>query len=124
MSGIAGILLILYGAITAYLGYSEKMSRVHLLTPFAIDVTIALGIVLILLGIAHFKAPHKAYLATIPALIYFHTQMYFNAIFYFARPMWPQQMSLVGISIGILGLSYLGFSARVVEIASDSDTNR
>lgn len=118
MSGIAGILLILYGGITAYLGYSEKMSGVRFLTPFAIFVTIALGILLILIGLAHFKAPHKAYLATIPALIYFHTQMYFNALFYFARPMWPQQMSLLGISFGILGLSYLGYNSDIARISS------
>jgi len=115
MSGIAGILLMIYGGITAYLGYREKTAQIHLLTPFATYVTIALGVLLILAGAAHFKAPHKAFLMTVPLLIYFHVQNYFNAIFYFAAPMWPQQLSLLGISFGILGLSYLGYSGRVME---------
>lgn len=111
MSAIAGVLLIIYGGITAWLGYSEHTSQVQLLTPFATYVTIALGILLVALGLAHFKAPHKAYLGSVPALIYLHIQMYFNALLYFAHPMWTQQISLVGISIGILGLSYLGYSS-------------
>jgi hypothetical protein len=110
MSGIAGILLIVYGSITAYLGYAERVSKFHSLTTFATDLTIALGVALTLLGLAHFKAPHKTFLATIPALLYFHVQMYFNALFYFEKPMWAQQLSLLGISLGILGLSYLGYS--------------
>jgi len=110
MSLIAGLLLVLYGAITAYLGYIE-ITGPHLLTHFAAYVTAALGVLLVLAGLAHFKAPHKAFLISVPLLIYFHTQMYFNAIFYFARAMWPQQISLLGLSLCILVLSYFGYKS-------------
>jgi len=97
-----------FGAVSGYLGYIEIVSP-KLLTTFAAYVTTAVGALLFLAGLAHFKAPHKAFLITIPLLIYFHLQMYFNAIFYFARPLWPQQLSLLLISALILGLSYYGY---------------
>jgi len=108
MSVIAGLLLMFFGAVSGYLGYIEIVSP-KLLTTFAAYVTTAVGALLFLAGLAHFKAPHKAFLITIPLLIYFHLQMYFNAIFYFARPLWPQQLSLLLISALILGLSYYGY---------------
>ncbi len=97
-----------YGAVSGYLGYIEIVTP-KLLTTFAAYVTTAVGALLFLAGLAHFKAPHKAFLITIPLLIYFHLQMYFNAIFYFARPLWPQQLSLLLISALILGLSTYGY---------------
>lgn len=108
MSAIAGLLLIFYGGVTAYLGYSEIVTP-KLLTTFAAYVTAVVGVTLILAGLVHFKAPHKAFLLTMPLLLYFHIQMYYNAIFYFARPVWPHQLSLLLISVLILGLSYYGY---------------
>ena len=108
MSAIAGLLLMFYGGASVYLGYGEIVSP-RLLTPFAAYVTAAIGALLVLAGLVHFKAPHKAFLLTMPLLLYFHVQMYFNAIFYFARPLWPQQLSLLLISGLILGLSYYGY---------------
>ena len=108
MSAIAGLLLMFYGGVSAYLGYSE-ITTPKLLTTFAAYVTAAIGVLLILAGLVHFMAPHKAFLLTMPLLLYFHMQMYFNAIFYFARPMWPHQLSLLLISALILGLSYYGY---------------
>jgi len=115
MSAIAGFLLIFYGGVTAYLGYTEIVSP-NLLTTFAAYVTTAIGALLILSGLAHFKAPHKAFLITMPLLLYFHVQMYFNAIFYFARPLWPQQLSLLLISGLILGLSYYGYRRSKIAV--------
>lgn len=108
MSAIAGLLLMVYGGITAYLGYCEIVTP-RLLTTFAAYVTAAVGVLLLLAGLVHFKAPHKALLLTMPLLLYFHIQMYFNALFYFARPLWPHQLSLLLISGLILGLSYYGY---------------
>lgn len=97
-----------YGGVTAYLGYTEITSP-KLLTTFAAYITAGIGVSLILAGLLHFKAPHKAFLLTMPLLLYFHVQMYFNAIFYFARPLWPHQLSLLLVSGLILGLSYYGY---------------
>ena len=110
MSGLAGLLLLVYGAGSAYLGINEWKNP-YMLTPYATYWTTGLGIFLILAGILHFKAPHKAFLASMLLLLLFHAQMYFNALFYFARPMWPQQLSLMAVSIVIVLLSYFGYAS-------------
>jgi len=112
MSAAAGLLLIVYGAVTAYLVRGQLVHPV-ILTPFAAFITTVLAIFLVLVGLAHFRAPHKAFLTSIILLVYLHVQMYFNALFYFARPLWPQQISLLAISALILMLSYLGYSRRL-----------
>jgi len=108
MSKIAGLLMIFYGVCAAYLGVGEVL-HTHLLTPYAAYWTAFLGILLAAVGLAYFRAPHKAFLVSIPALLYFHVQMYFNALFYFARPMWPEQLSLISVSLLILLLGYHGY---------------
>jgi hypothetical protein len=111
MSKIAGILLLIYGGATAYLGFNEITHR-SLLTPVASYWTTGIGVVLVLVGLAHFKAPHKAFLASVLLLLCFHVQMYFNALFFFARPMWPYQLSLLSVSLLILLFSHLGYSRK------------
>lgn len=111
MSGLAGLILIVYGAFSAYLGVQE-VRHVHLLSPYAAYWTTTIGVILILVGLAYFRARHKAFLLTIPALLYFHVQMYFNALFYFARPLWPEQLSLVSISLLILLFGYRGYKQK------------
>jgi hypothetical protein len=111
MSVLAGLLLILYGAYAFYLGYLD-IAGAHVLTRFAAFVTAGLGVLLALIGLAHFKAPHKAFLASVAALLCFHIQMYFNALFLFARPLWPWQASLLSLSLCILLLSYLGYARK------------
>ena len=113
---LAGLLLILYGAYTFYLGYLD-ITGAHLMTRFAAYMTAGIGVLLALLGLAHFKAPHKAFLASIVALICFHVQMYFNALFLFARPLWPWQASLLVLSICILFLSYRGYTRSIQRAA-------
>ena len=112
MSAVAGLLLIVYGSVTGYLVRGELIRPIAL-TPFAAFITTVLAIFLILAGLAHFKAPHKAFLVSTLLLVYLHVQMYFNALFYFARPLWPQQISLLAISALILMLSYLGYSRKL-----------
>ncbi|HJZ12049.1 MAG TPA: hypothetical protein VJ521_07855 [Acidobacteriota bacterium] len=111
MSGLAGLILIVYGVFAAYLGVQEAR-HFHLLTPYAAYWTTAIGVILILVGLAYFRAPHKAFLLSIPALLYFHVQMYFNALFYFARPFWPEQLSLASISLLALLLGYRGYKQK------------
>jgi hypothetical protein len=112
MSRIAGIILIIYGAWTAYVGFKE-VSHPAELTRFAAFATTALGAFLLLVGLGHFKAPHKAFLTSIPLLIAFHIQMYFNKLIYFDDPKWSYQVTLLAISIIALTLSYFGYKKQV-----------
>ncbi len=111
MSWIAGIILLIYGGWTASMGVHE-ISHPAELTRFGAFSTTALGVFLFLVGLAHFKAPHKAFLTCIPLLIAFHVQMYFNKFIYFDDPKWSYQITLLGISLVVLVLSYLGYSRQ------------
>ena len=109
MSWIAGVILICYGVWTAYAGVRE-ISHPAELTRFGAFATTALGAFLFLVGLGHFKAPHKAFLTSIPLLIAFHIQMYFNKYIYFGDPKWSYQVTLLAISAVALVLSYFGYS--------------
>lgn len=111
MSWIAGIILMIYGGWTASVGSKEVFHPAEL-TRFAAFATTALGVFLVLIGLAHFKAPHKAFLTSIPLLIAFHVQMYFNKLIYFDDPKWSYQLTLIAISVVALTLSYLGYSRQ------------
>jgi hypothetical protein len=110
MSAVAGIILILLGGATAALGVNEILHPDQL-PPLASKTTAGLGIVLIVVGLLHFRAPHKAFLLSIAVLLYFHIQMYFNSLFYFNDPNWLYQAGLAAITIIVLILSYKGYTA-------------
>jgi hypothetical protein len=110
MSRVAGICLIILSIGTGILGIQEILHPDQL-TRYAAYSTVLIGFLLFLAGIAHFKAPHKAFLMTIPFLIYFHIQMYSNAIFYFNNPRWIFQGLLMMASLLILYLSYHGYTS-------------
>jgi hypothetical protein len=111
MSRIAGIILMIYGVWTTYTGVNE-ISHPAELTRFGAFATTALGVFLSLVGLGHFKAPHKAFLTSIPLLLAFHIQMYFNKIIYLGDPQWLYQLTLIAISLVTLTLSYFGYSRR------------
>src|SRR5262245_59613675 len=111
MSWIAGIILMIYGGWTAYVGFNEIAHPAEL-TRFAAFATTALGIFLLLVGLGHFKAPHKAFLTSIPLLIAFHIQMYFNKLIYFDDAKWSYQICLLAISVIAMTLSYFGYSRQ------------
>jgi hypothetical protein len=111
MSWIAGIILMIYGVWTTSTGVNE-ISHPAQLTRFGAFATTALGAFLFMVGLGHFKAPHKAFLTSIPLLLAFHIQMYFNKIIYLGDPQWLYQLTLVGISLIALTLSYLGYSRQ------------
>jgi hypothetical protein len=111
MSKLAGIILMIYGGWTAYVGFNEIAHPAEL-TRFAAFATTALGIFLLLVGLGHFKAPHKAFLTSIPLLIAFHIQMYFNKLIYFDDPKWSYQVCLLVISLIAMTLSYFGYSRQ------------
>ena len=113
LSNIAGILLILLGLAPAYFGIRE-IARPDQLTTVAAYSTAGIGIILLLVGLLHFRAPHKAFLFSVPVLLYFNVQMYFDSIFYFEKVLWPFQAGLLVVSILILVLSYRGYKAKQV----------
>lgn len=111
MSRAAGILLILLGLGTVGLAVRE-MLHPDQLTRYATYSTGLIGMLLMFAGLAHFKAPHKAFLMSIPFLIAFQVQMYSNALFYFNDPRWMYQVLLLTSSVIILALSYCGYLNR------------
>lgn len=111
MSWIAGIILMIYGGWTTYVGGKEVFHPAEL-TRFGAFATTAFGLFLLLVGLGHFKAPHKAFLTSIPLLLAFHIQMYFNKLIYFDDPKWSYQVTLLAISLVAMTLSYLGYSRQ------------
>jgi hypothetical protein len=113
MSALAGFLLILYGAAAAYVGYDELyVTHLQHLTKVAAFSTLGIGGVLAAVGLAHFVAPHKAFLMSIPMLLYFHVQCFIDASFFFAEPRYPFQLGLIVFSFLIVILSYRGYKAK------------
>ena len=117
MSAVAGIILILLGGASLALGVNEILHP-NQLPPFAAKTTAGIGLILIVIGLLHFRAPHKAFLLSIPVLIYFHFQMYSNSLFYFNDPHWMYQAALAVVSILVLILSYKGYTAARAKAAN------
>lgn len=111
MSGIAGLLFIIYGAAAGYVGWMDLQVH-HSLTPTASYATLGIGAALIVVGLGHFKAPHKSFLVAIPLLLYFHFQSYADASMKFGDPKWLYQGCLAVVSVIILVLSYMGYRAK------------
>lgn len=106
----------IYGAAAAYLGWTELQAP-HLLTPTAAYSTLGIGAALIVAGLAHFKAPHKAFLLSILLLAYFHVQCYIDLTMMYPDPKWAYQAALVVGSAIILFLSYRGYKAKQAQAA-------
>ena len=108
MSKIAGILLILVGALTAFLGWKD-ITQPSPLTPYAAWSSIGLGTLMILVGIAHFRAPHKSFLISVPLLITFVIQVYCFGLFYDVKNLWVFVAGHAFAAAVILIFSYLGY---------------
>lgn len=108
MSRVAGIILIVYGIAAAYVGINEFLHPDQL-TTFAMYGCIAVGVLLFLAGVAHFTAPHKAFLMSIPLVLYFQFQAYVVTQFYLEDARWVYQGGLFAVSLVVLFLSYLGY---------------
>lgn len=117
MLTLAAIILVLFGGASLGLGMSEIMHP-NLLPPLAARSTTGVGLILILLALFHFRAPHKSFLLSIPLLAYFNVQMYFDSLFYFGKPLWHYQGILAVISILALVLSYKGYRKSAEKIES------
>ncbi|HSP07363.1 MAG TPA: hypothetical protein VLR94_09305 [Acidobacteriota bacterium] len=111
MSGIAGLLLIIYGALAGYVGWTDMQIH-HLLTPTASYSTLGIGAALAVAGMGHFAAPHKSFLMAVPLLVYFHVQGYVDAMILYGDPKWLYQGCLIVVSAIILILSYRGYKAK------------
>jgi hypothetical protein len=119
MSAIAGLLLILYGAASIYIGMRELMHP-NLLTHTVAYSTAGIGAGLALVGLGHFVAPHKSFLLAVPMLLYFNVQSYIDVIFYFEKPQWPFHATLLVVSALTLFLSYKGYKAKAAAAVSTS----
>src|SRR5688572_18296941 len=115
MSKIAGILLIIAGSFTILLG-AKDMGRYAQLTPYAVWSSIALGVIMILAGLAHFRAPHKSFLLSIPILVTFLIHIYSVGLFYNVANIGLFLAGHAVAAVLILALSYLGYR-RVQAVA-------
>ena len=114
MSKVAGILLILFGAATTLLGVKEVVMPSNLLTPFGAWSSIILGLLMIMAGLGHFRAPHKAFLISVPILLAFQLHVYCMALFYDVKNLPLFLGAFVFASFLILIVSYLGYRGSVV----------
>jgi hypothetical protein len=108
---VAGIFLILLGATSILIGVNE-IRNPNLLTTYAAWTSVGLGVLLVLGGLGHFRAPHKAFLLSLPVLLAFQLQVYCLALFYEIRNVPLFLGAFIVASVLILVLSYRGFSAR------------
>jgi hypothetical protein len=108
MSKVAGILLSLFGAATVLIGIRE-ITHLDQLTPYAAWTSAGLGLLMVIAGAGHFRAPHKAFILSIPVLLAFQLQVYCFALFYDVKNLPIFLTSFVISSALILLLSYLGY---------------
>lgn len=119
MITLAATIIVLLGGASFGFGLSEIMHP-NLLTTTAARSTAGIGLLLIIIALLHFRAPHKSFLLSIPLLAYFNVQMYFDCLFYFGKPLWHYQAILAVISILALILSYKGYRKSAEELESPS----
>jgi hypothetical protein len=111
ISKVAGVFLILLGASSIMIGTTE-IRHPDQLTAYAAWTSIGLGILLVLGGLGHFRAPHKAFLISLPLLLAFQLQVYCVALFFEIRNIPLFLGAFVLASILILFLSYRGFQVQ------------
>jgi amino acid transporter len=108
MSKLAGTLLMLLGAAITFVGIREIL-HLDQLTPYAAWTSAGLGLLMILAGALHFRAPHKSFLLSIPVLLAFQFQVYCIALFYEVKNMPMFLSAFVISSFLVMLLSYLGY---------------
>jgi purine-cytosine permease-like protein len=116
MSKLAGTLMILVGLATILLGVKEVNKPEHL-TPYAAWSSVGLGAIIALAGAAHFRAPHKAFLLSIPILITFILHIYCVGLFFNVQKLQLFLLGHIAAVVLILGLSYAGYRRRKVTAA-------
>jgi amino acid transporter len=115
MSKVAGIFMLLLGAVSVVIGIRE-IKHLDQLTPYAAWSSVAMGGLMMLAGAAHFRAPHKAFLISIPIVLAFQFHVYCLALFYSVRSVPLLLGKFIAASLLILLLSYMGYR-RIQELA-------
>ena len=103
--------MILVGLATILLGVKE-INKPDQLTSYAAWSSVGLGLIIALAGAAHFRAPHKAFLISIPVLITFVIHMYCVALFYNVQKLQLFLWGHIAAVVVILALSYAGYRRR------------
>lgn len=112
MSKIAGIVLLILGGFVVYLGVTE-IRHMEFLTPRAAYTTTAAGALLVIAGLLHFKAPHKAFLLSIPFLLLLQVVVFSVSHYFMDQRRWLYYQILVGLtSLFTLFLSYRGYQQQ------------
>jgi amino acid transporter len=111
MSKLAGTIMILVGLATILLGIKE-INKPDQLTSYAAWSSVGLGVIIALAGAAHFRAPHKAFLISVPILITFVIHMYCVALFFNVQKMQLFVWGHIAAAVLILVLSYTGYRRR------------
>ena len=117
---MAGIFLLLLGAVSVVIGIRE-INHLDQLTPYAAWSSVALGLLMMLAGAAHFRAPHKAFLVSIPIVLAFQLHVYCLALFYSVRSVPILLTKFVAASLLILFLSYIGY--KKTQAAASAESN-
>jgi hypothetical protein len=119
MSKVAGFILFLLGAVCAFVGIREFL-HLEFLSSRAALCTAGEGFFLILIGLLHFRAPHKAFLISIPFLIMLQLIVLVDAKFFYNHPQWKLIQIAVGvISALALWLSYEGYKRKQQAISGN-----
>jgi hypothetical protein len=112
MSKIAGIVLLILGGFFVYVGVNE-IRHLDFLTLHAAYSTTAAGALVVLAGLLHFKAPHKAFLLSIPFLLLLQVVVLSISHYFLDQRRWLYYQILVGItSLLILFISYRGYQQQ------------
>lgn len=112
MSKVAGCILILLGAICAFTGIREVLHP-EFLTSRAAICTAGEGFFLALIGLLHFRAPHKAFLISIPFLLMLQLIVLVDAKYFYNHPNWMLIQIVVGVvSVLAIWLSYAGYKRK------------
>ena len=104
--------LLVLGGFFVYLGVTE-VRHMEFLTPHAAYSTTAAGALVALAGFLHFKAPHKAFLVSIPFLLLFQVVVFAVSHYFMDQRRWLYYQVLVGVtSLFTLFLSYRGYQKQ------------
>src|SRR5204862_525592 len=87
MSKFAGIILVMIGGFFLYFGIGEIRHLESLPRNSAYAIAVA-GAILVLIGLLHFKAPHKAFLVSIPFLILLQFLVLLVGHYFMNHPRW------------------------------------
>jgi len=115
---VAATIIVILGGGAFGLGLSEILHP-NMLTTTAAQSTAAVGFLLVLIALLHFRAPHKSFLLSIPLLAYLNVQLYLNCLFYFSRPLWPYLAIIAVFSIIALICSYSAYKKSAGELESN-----